>query len=128
MNKILIAGNIGADAELKILTNGTAVLKFALATTEKWKDKEGNKQEKTEWHRVSLFGPRATNLAQYLTKGTKVIVEGSMTYGSYEKDNIKFYTADVKAQNIEFVGGGKPRSDDSGEELSVPTGDNEIPF
>lgn len=124
MNKILLIGNIGADAELKVLANDNAVLKFNLATSEKWKDKNGDKQEKTEWHRVSLFGPRAKNLAQYLTKGTKVVVEGSMTYGSYEKDGVKHYTADVKAQNIEFVGGGNKK--DSNDDLSVDNAD--VPF
>ncbi len=135
MNRVTLIGNIGADAELKITPSGGAVLKFTLATSERWTDKStGEKKDKTEWHRCVSFQKSAEKLAQYLVKGTKIAVEGAMTYGKYEKDGVTHYTADVKVQNIEFVGskgGGKP-VETNGAPLSEDFGsgsdDSEIPF
>lgn len=133
MNVITIAGNVGQDAELKVLTNGSSVLKFSLATSEKWKDKTtGEAKEKTEWHRCVYFSKGAEKLAQYITKGTKLAVQGAMSYGSYEKDGTKVYTADVKVNNITFMGSKGERSavseesDDSDTVLKVDSSD--IPF
>lgn len=130
MNKVILVGNLGADAELKALNGDNAVLKFNLATSEKWTDKDGEKQERTEWHRCNLFGARAKSLAQYLTKGTKLVVEGSIRYGSYEKEGVKHYTTDINVNNVEFAGGGKSGSSQSSSEDSSPpsVGDEEIPF
>lgn len=134
MNRVVLMGNLGADAELKVLGNGSAVSKFSLATTEKWKDSEGNKQEKTSWHRCNLWGKRAQAVSQYLTKGTRVLVEGSIEYGSYEKDGVKHYTTDIKVLNLEFVGGGK-NGNSNGNGGAAPAhdsggdiGDDDLPF
>lgn len=107
MNRVTLMGNLGKDAELRVLANGNAIAKFTLATTEKWKNSEGEPQEKTQWHRCSMFGKRASALAQHLKKGTKLVVEGSIDYGSYEKEGVKHYTTDIKVSNVEFAGGTK---------------------
>lgn len=136
MNKVILCGNLGADAELKVTQSGKAFLKFSLATTETWKDKDGNKQEKASWHRCQMWGDRAEKLAQHLTKGTKLLVDGSIEYGSYEKDGVKHYTTDIKVFNVEFTGGkkgdapGKPAADEGDDDGLPPAsvGGDEIPF
>lgn len=127
MNRCVLIGNLGQDAELKVLGSGDSVLKFSLATTEKWKDRDGNQKERTEWHRCNLFGKRAESLAQYLTKGTKLAVEGSIQYGSYEKDGVKHYTTDIRVNNVEFVGGGKKQAAEDAAP-NPPSDDDDIPF
>ena len=102
MNKVILSGRLGADAELRTTANGDSILKLNLATSKRWKDKDGNQQEKTEWHRVSKFGNGVEKLAQYLTKGSVIGVVGELRYGSYEKDGVKHYTTDVIAEEIEF--------------------------
>lgn len=131
MNKVMLLGNIGQDPELKVLQNGQAVLKFSMATEEKWKDKEGEVQKRTDWHRCELWGKRAESLAKHLTKGSKVLVEGSLKYGSYEKDGVKHYTTDIKVLDLHFAGG--KRSEGGGSDAPpAPSddapGDVEIPF
>lgn len=136
MNKAILVGNLGQDAELKVMSGGDAVLNFSVATSEKWTDKQsGEKKEKTEWHRCALWGKRAEALAPHLTKGTKVVVEGKIETRSYEKDGEKRYATSIKVNELEFAGGGnKPaRSDDepyepAAGESSGEAGDAEIPF
>lgn len=128
MNRVFLMGNLGKDAELKVLAGDNAVCNFSVATSETWKDKQtGEKKERTEWHRCQLFGPRAKSIAQYLVKGTKVVVEGSIRYGSYEKDGVKHYTTDINVTNVEFAGGGK-KSDDGGGGDSGSSDNSDIPF
>jgi single-strand DNA-binding protein len=119
-NKAILIGNLGADAELRVSAGGENVLRFSVATSEKFKNKAGEQQESTQWHRCVMFGERAGKIAQYLTKGTKVAVEGAIQYGSYEKDGQKVYTTDIKAFNVEFLGGGSKQSD-----AAEPTGEPE---
>lgn len=141
MNKLILVGNVGADAELRVLAGDNAVLNFSLATTETW-TKDGVKQEKTEWHRCSLFGPRAKGLAPHILKGTKLAVEGSIEYRSYEKDGVKQYATNVKVKEVEFAGGPKngatrsnddsapaaPADDYAGGSGGDAGGDDEVPF
>lgn len=140
MNRVILLGNLGNDAELKALGNGNSVLNFSLATSEKWKDKDtGEQKEKTQWHRCALFGKRAESLASYLVKGTRLVVEGSIEYRSYEKDGVKQYATNINVSNVEFAGGGK--SNGGGEKRgtaddyhpadnssTAPVGDDDIPF
>jgi single-strand DNA-binding protein len=138
MNKCFLLGRLGADAELKMTQGGKAILKFSLATSEKWTNANGEKQEKTEWHRCQMWGDRGTKLAQYLTKGKQIAVEGSISYGSYEKDNVKHYTTDIKVLNIEFAGDSKggnassSSSDAAGDDDPLApsgiVGDDDLPF
>lgn len=134
MNRVTLIGNLGNDAELKTFGDGNSVLNFSVATSEKWKDKEGNKQEKTEWHRCKLFGKRAPALANHLLKGTKVAVIGSIETRSYEKDGQKLYVTEIKVLDVEFCGGPKnggapaAAADDPDGLGSPDEGDAEIPF
>lgn len=105
LNRVMLIGNLGNDAELKATPNGTPYLIFSLATSERWKDKAtGEQKEKTEWHRCKLWGDRAKSLAQYMTKGKEFFVEGSLETTSYEKDGIKRYSTDIKVTDVRFVG------------------------
>ena len=101
MNKVMLLGNLGADPELRFTPTGTAVLNLRLATNESWLDKEGKKQERTEWHSVVVWGNRAEALAKILTKGACVLVEGGLRSSSYEgKDGVKRYKTEVFARDI----------------------------
>lgn len=131
VNKVILVGNLGKDAELKYTSGGSAVSTLNMATTEKWNDKSGQKQEKTEWHRIVLWGKTAENLSQYLTKGKQIYVEGRLQTRSWDdKDGNKRYTTEVRADNVVLLGGGggggssRSRSDDTGDPLS----DDDIPF
>lgn len=124
MNKVILVGNLGADGELKVLANDNAVLNFRLATTETWKNAEGVKQEKTEWHSCALWGPRAKGLAAHLVKGTKLVVEGSIETRTYEKDGEKRYATSIKVREVEFAGGTK---NGGGQRQSSDSNDSEPP-
>ena len=108
LNRVTLLGNLGSDAELK-QAGSSSVLKLRLATTERYVDKDGEKQERCEWHNVNIWGKRAEALAKHLKKGDRILVEGSLRYGSYEKDGVKHYTTDINASNIVFAGGGNAR-------------------
>lgn len=96
INKVILIGNVGGDPETRYLPNGNAVTNLTLATSDSWKDKQsGQIQERTEWHRVSLFGKIAEIAGQYLRKGSKVYIEGRLQTREWEKDGIKRYTTEV---------------------------------
>lgn len=104
LNLIQLAGRLGADPELKYLPSGSAVVNAQLATTERWTGNDGQKQERTEWHRLTVYGKGAENFAKYLRKGSQVYVQGSMTYRTWEdKDGQKRTTAEVKVQDFQFL-------------------------
>lgn len=106
MNKVILIGNLGADGELKFVQSGDAVLKLRLATTERFKDKSGNKQEKTDWHTVVMFGKRAEALGKILQKGSRIAVEGRIQTRSWEdKDGSKRYATDIIANDVELLDG-----------------------
>ena len=107
LNKVMLLGNLGADPELKVTAGGQAVLKLRLATTETYLDRNNTRQERTEWHRVTLWGKRAEALAKFLTKGERIFVEGRISTSSYEKDGEKRYSTEVVANNIILAGRGK---------------------
>lgn len=96
VSKTILIGNVGNDPETRYLPNGNAVCNFSLATSEKWKDKTtGQAVEKTEWHRISMFGKIAEIAGQYLKKGSKVYIEGRNQTREWEKDGVKRYTTEV---------------------------------
>jgi single-strand DNA-binding protein len=107
LNKVMLLGNLGADPELKMTQGGQAVLKLRLATTETYLDKNQTRQEKTEWHSVTLWGKRGEALAKFLTKGERIFVEGSLRTSSYEKNGEKRYSTEINATNIILAGRGK---------------------
>lgn len=103
-NKAIIIGNLGADPEMQDV-NGTPKAKLRIATSRKWTDKQGNKQEKTQWHNVSVWGKQAENCARFLSKGRQVAVEGEIEYSEYEKDGVKRYFTDIRANSVTFLSG-----------------------
>ena len=104
LNKMLIIGNLGRDPESKTLPSGNTVTDLAIATSETWKDKQtGERQEKTTWHNVTFFGRTAEIAAQYLAKGSKVYIEGSIENQTWEKDGEKKYKTIVKGRELQFL-------------------------
>lgn len=105
LNKVLLIGNLGADVELRYLPNGDAVANLRLATTETWKDKDGNKKEATEWHRVTLFRRQAEVAGQYLKKGSAIYIEGKIKTRKWQdKDGKDQYTTEIHADEMKMLG------------------------
>lgn len=107
MNRVMLLGNLGADPELKVTQGGQAVLKLRLATTESYLDRNNTRQERTEWHRVTLWGKRGEALAKILRKGERIFLEGRLETSSYEKDGEKRYSTEIVATNVILAGGKK---------------------
>jgi single-strand DNA-binding protein len=110
VNKVIIVGNLGAKPELKYLPSGQAVCELRIATNESFTDKNQQKQERTEWHRVVVWGKTGENCAQYLDKGRSVYLEGRLQTRSWDDKNTgeKRYMTEIVAQNVQFLGGGGP--------------------
>jgi single-strand DNA-binding protein len=116
VNKVILIGNLGKDPEVRYLPSGDAVANISIATTETWKDKGGEKQEKTEWHRVSMFSKLAEIAGEYLKKGSQVYVEGSLRTRKWQdKDGQDRYSTDIRGDVMQMLGrregGGAPRED-----------------
>jgi single-strand DNA-binding protein len=107
VNKVILIGNLGADPELRYTPSGQAVCDLRLATNEQWTDKNGQKQERTEWHRVVMWGKPAEICKQYLTKGQKLYVEGRLQTRSWDdKEGNKRYSTEIIGTDFMFLGGG----------------------
>lgn len=107
VNKVILIGHLGADPEMRYTQSGTAVGNLRIATNETWTDKSGQRQERTEWHRVVTFGRTAENVGKYLKKGRQIYVEGRLQTRDWEdRDGNKRYTTEIVASNITFLGGG----------------------
>jgi single-strand DNA-binding protein len=144
VNKVILVGNLGRDAELRYTPGGSPVATINLATTEIWNDKAGQRQEKTEWHRVVLWGKTAESLNEYLTKGKQIYVEGRLQTRQWDdKDGNKRYTTEIRGDRIVLLSGGgmgagsgggrqQPRSAGPSEEHMIEPGseltDDDIPF
>jgi single-strand DNA-binding protein len=106
VNRVILVGNLGRDPELRYIPSGQAVANFTLATNDRWRDKEGNNQERTEWHRIVVWGKTAENCAQYLQKGRSVYIEGRLQTRDWEdKEGNKRQTTETIAQTVQFLGG-----------------------
>lgn len=141
LNKVQLIGNLGAKPELKYLPSGQAVCEMRIATNESFKDKDGNKNEKVEWHRVKAWGKTGENCAQYLDKGRSVYVEGRLETRSWDDKTTgeKRYATEIVASNVQFLGGGDktgggnkasapPKDDGGGGNWGGPPSDDDIPF
>src|ERR1700688_2900649 len=143
VNKVILVGNLGRDAELRYTPGGAAVATLNMATTEVWNDKAGQRQEKTEWHRIVLWGKTAESLNEYLTKGKQIYVEGRLQTRQWDdKDGNKRYTTEIRGDRIVLLGGGggggggapMERGESAGAthaatpESSEPLTDDDIPF
>lgn len=108
VNKVILIGNLGNDPDVKYTQGGMAITTLSLATTSVRKDRDGNQQEKTEWHRVKLFGKLGEIAGEYLRKGRSVYIEGSLRYDKYTgSDGIERYTTDIIADEMQMLGGGQ---------------------
>ena len=141
VNKVILVGNLGRDAELRYTPGGAAVAKFSLATTEVWNDKAGQRQEKTEWHNIDVWGKQAETLTEYLRKGKQVYVEGRLQTDEYtDKEGVKRKSTKVRSDKIVLLGSGGAgrggtveRGAEAGgpapaPESSEPLTDDDIPF
>jgi single-strand DNA-binding protein len=108
INKVIVVGNLGADPETRYTSSGSAITSLRIATSEQWTDKQsGEKQERTEWHRVKLFGRLAEISGEYLKKGRQVYIEGSLRTDKYtDKDGVERYSTDIIANEMQMLGGG----------------------
>jgi single-strand DNA-binding protein len=108
VNKVILLGNLGRDPETRYTTGGDAVTNLNIATSEQWKDKSGEKQERTEWHRVVLFGRQAEVAGEYLKKGRSVYIEGRLQTRKYtDKDGVEKYSTEIVADRMQLIGGGR---------------------
>jgi single-strand DNA-binding protein len=139
INKVIVIGRMGADPEVKTVTGGNTVARLSVATSEQWKDREGQKQERTEWHRVVVWGKLAELCGKYLAKGRQVYVEGRLQTRSWEdQQGQKKYATEIVANTVQFLGAaggasaGTASSNDFGPQDfgPEPSFDNsdEIPF
>jgi single-strand DNA-binding protein len=143
VNKVILVGNLGANPELRYTQGQQAVANLRIATTERWTDKSGQKQEATEWHRVVVWGKQAEIVGQYLTKGRQVYIEGRIRTRQWQDQaGQKRYTTEIVAQNVQMLGGrgGEQRGPDQDDMAqTVPaddamgsgdfgSGDDDIPF
>ncbi len=135
LNKVQLIGNLGKDPELKYTPSGVAVATFSIATSESWKDQEGNQQEKTEWHNIVAWRKLAEICGEYLKKGKKVYIEGKLQTRNYEKDGVKRYVTEIVADQLIMLdggGAGKPVNSNAASEVSSSHADapkdDDLPF
>ena len=125
INKVIIVGRLGTDPEVKTISQGQTIAKMNIATSESWNNKEGQKQERTEWHRVIVWGKLAEICGKHLAKGRQVYVEGRLQTRSWEDpQGNKKYTTEVVAQTVQFLGSNGEQRSSSG--YSSPFGDTQV--
>jgi len=106
VNKVILVGNLGRDPEMRYMPSGDAIASFSVATTDNWKDKNGQKQERTEWHRISMFGKLAEIAGEYLKKGSSVYIEGRLQTRKWQdKEGNERQTTEVVADRMQMLGG-----------------------
>ena len=122
INKVMLIGNLGKDPEIRYMPSGDAIANLTLATTENWKDKAGEKQEKTEWHRISMFGRLAEIAGEYLKKGSSVYIEGKLQTRKWQdKDGNDRYTTEIVANEMKMLGS-RPSGGDTGMDRPASSG------
>lgn len=132
LNKAQLIGNVGQAPDVRSTQNGQQVASFSIATSERWKDKSGTLQEKTEWHRIVVWGKLSDIVARYVTKGAKIYVEGQIVSRKYEdKQGNERLMFEIKARDIVLLGDKRQTVEDDGPDPSEPQGhefEDEIPF
>lgn len=139
VNKAIILGNLGRDPEVRYTPDGKAITNFSVATTEKWRDRDGNSQERTEWHRVVVFDRLGEVCGEYLSKGSSVYVEGHLRTRSWDdREGNKRYTTEIVGRTVQFLsprgesgrqsGGAPPPEDDFSYEEGAGMTDDDVPF
>ena len=132
VNKAIVVGNLGRDAEVRYTSSGAAVSTLSIATTDVWTDRtSGQRQERTEWHRVVLWGKQAESLKDYLVKGRTIYVEGRLQTRQWDdRDGNKRYTTEIRADRVVLLGGGRSgggEEDYGGRDAAAPTGQAPAP-
>jgi len=138
VNKVILVGNVGKDPEVKRLDNGTAYARLSLATSESYKDKEGNKVEKTEWHNLVFWRGLAEVVEKWVKKGQQLYVEGSIKTTISEKDGEKKYFTDIVVKDMQMIGSKKDSEQQSAVDKvksagvskspNIPEGEDDMPF
>ena len=128
-NLVILIGNLGRDPELRYAQEGQPVCNFSIATTEKWKGKDGQQHEKTEWHSIVAWGKTAEICAEHLSKGSSVYIEGRIQSRKWEdKDKNERTSFEINAQVVQFLGGKSEKKEERKEEDSTPPDPGPIPF
>ena len=124
VNKVILIGNLGRDPEMRYMPSGDAIANLRIATTDTWKDKDGNKQETTEWHTVSFFGRQAEICSQYLKKGSSVYIEGSLRTRKWQdkESGQDRYATEIRGDRMQMLGGrsGGGAYDEGGDSFDAP--------
>jgi len=120
-NRVVLLGNVGKDPEVRYTQGGDAVVSVSLATSEKWKAKDGQKQERTEWHRLEAWGKTAEVVRDYVKKGDPLLVEGSIRYEEWEKDGQKRFTTKIRVSTVQLLGSRRDGTDRNGGEDRKPS-------
>jgi single-strand DNA-binding protein len=132
INKVILVGTLGKDPEIKTIANGSKVANFSMATSEKYKDKAGVKQEKTEWHNVVFWGKIVDVVEMFLSKGSRIYLEGKIQTRSYEnKEGVKLYTTEILGQSMTMLGSPKAKVDGVNQEPVTETynqDSDDLPF
>jgi single-strand DNA-binding protein len=135
VNKVILVGNLGQDPEVKFMASGDAVANFNVATNKTWTNKDGQKQERTEWHRVVVFRKLAELCGQYLSKGRQAYVEGELQTRQWtDKEGNQRYTTEIVANTVQFLGGGNgPRAQETNQDAPLEgeansNSDEQVPY
>ena len=132
LNKVQLIGNLGRDPELKYTSAGVAVATFSIATSDSWKDQEGNTQERTEWHNIVAWRKLAEICGEWLKKGKRVYIEGRLQTRSYEKDGVKKYTTEIVADQLIMLDGASKAGTGGDAEAVAPDAspakEDDLPF
>ena len=128
VNKVIIIGRLGADPEMKAVGQGSTVTRLSVATSESWTDKNGQKQERTEWHRITVWGKLAEICGKYLQKGRQVYVEGKLQTRSWEDNGQKKYATDIVANTVQFLGSAGAETAATGQSQNQSQGGGDFNF
>jgi len=131
VNKVILVGNLGADPEMRYTAGGTAVARFNVATTERFKGQDGNWQDRTEWHRIVAWGKLAEICGQYLGKGSQVYIEGKIQSSTWEKDGVKRTSYEIRADTMQMLGPKRGQEREPEQPFGPPEGglpEDDIPF
>ncbi|MBM4284009.1 MAG: single-stranded DNA-binding protein [Deltaproteobacteria bacterium] len=131
VNRVILVGHLGADPELRYTASGKAVARFNLATSESFTDQQGNRQDRTEWHRIVVWDKLAEICGQYLSKGSLVYIEGRIRSDTWEKDGVKRYSYEIVASNMRMLGPRRSAEREPEPPFEPPVGgapEDDIPF
>lgn len=128
-NECVLIGRVGKDPAVRFTQGGTAVAQFSLATSEKFKKKDGTNEETVQWHQIVCWGKLGEICGEYLTKGSLICIVGKVTYRTYEaKDGAKKYITEIVGREMKMLGGGKPKEQQQQDGATPPAGEDDVPF